>query len=53
MPCHNGGTGRAWPSCGLSRASEGEPSDGISCDTPHTQMVSLLQQSFIYLFIYV
>ena len=39
MPCHNVDTGRGLRSCELSRASEDEPSVGISCDKFHTRMV--------------
>lgn len=42
MPCHSGGTGRAWRSCEWSRASEDVPSVGISCGKLHTRMVSHL-----------
>jgi len=44
MPCHNVDTGRGLRSCELSRASEDEPSVGISCDKFHTRMVFHLNE---------
>ena len=43
MLCHSEDTGTGWRSCGWSRVSEGEPSDGISCGKLCIQMVALLR----------
>lgn len=44
MPYRSGDTGTAWRSYELSRASEDEPSVGISCGKFHTRMVSHLNE---------
>ena len=44
MLCHSEDTGTGWRSCGWSRVSEGEPSDGISCGKLCIRMDALLRE---------